>query len=151
MLDNKFFRKISKDVVMNYRKHIFDPANGGSKAKQVDGKSYPNYTQKYRQRKSTGNLKVYGKPQHKKFKGSKAPVLTGDLLRDYGFQKYMTNGFSFGYKTEGAKVNRLAELGRVLSSERIPIPKSVAKFILLEANKYVMKELNKIKGGTFNV
>ena len=63
----------------------------------------------------------------------------------------MTNGFSFGFKTEGAKVKRLADLGRVLSSERTPIPKSVAKFILLEANKYVMKELNKIKGGTFNV
>ena len=149
MLDNKFFRKISADVVMNYRKHIFDPAGGGSKAKQVDGKSYPSYSPNYK--KSTGNLKVNGKPQHKKFKSSNAPVLTGDLLRDYGFQKYMTNGFSFGYKTEGAKVNRLAELGRVLSSERIPIPKSVAKFILLEANKYVMKELNKIKGGTFNV
>ena len=149
MLDNKFFRKISADVVMNYRKHIFDPAGGGSKAKQVDGKSYPSYSPNYK--KSTGNLKVNGKPQHKKFKGSKAPVLTGDLLRDYGFQKYMTNGFSFGFKTEGAKVKRLAELGRVLSSERIPIPKSVAKFILLEANKYVKKELNKIKGGTFNV
>ena len=149
MLDNKFFRKISADVVMNYRKHIFDPKGGGSKARQVDGKSYPSYSPNYK--KSTGNLKVNGKPQHQKFKGSKAPVLTGDLLKDYGFQKYMTNGFSFGYKTEGAKVKRLAELGRVLSSERIPIPKSVAKFILLEANKYVMKELNKIKGGTFNV
>ena len=149
MLDNKFFRKISADVVMNYRKHIFDPAGGGSKAKQVDGKSYPSYSPNYK--KSTGNLKVNGKPQHKKFKSSNAPVLTGDLLRDYGFQKYMTNGFSLGFKTEGAKVKRLAELGRVLSSERIPIPKSVAKFILLEANKYVMKELNKIKGGTFNV
>ena len=151
MLDKKFFRDISSNVVMNYRKHIFDPAGGGSSARQVDGKPYPNYTQKYRQRKSTGNLKVYGKPQHKKFKGSKAPVLTGDLLRDYGFQKYMTNGFSFGFKSEGAKVKRLAELGRVLSSERTPIPKSVAKFILLEANKYVMKELKKIKGGTFNI
>ena len=149
MLDNKFFRKISADVVMNYRKHIFDPAGGGSKAKQVDGKSYPSYSPNYK--KSTGNLKVNGKPQHKKFKSSNAPVLTGDLLRDYGFQKYMTNGFSLGFKTEGAKVKRLAELGRVLSSERIPIPKSVAKFILLEANKYVKKELNKIKGGTFNV
>ena len=84
MLDNKFFRKISADVVMNYRKHIFDPAGGGSKAKQVDGKSYPSYSPNYK--KSTGNLKVNGKPQHKKFKSSKAPVLTGDLLRDYGFQ-----------------------------------------------------------------
>ena len=145
MLDNKFFRKISADVVMNYRKHIFDPAGGGSGAKQVDGKSYPSYSPNYK--KSTGNLKR----QCSKFKDSKAPVLTGDLLRDYGFQKYMRDGFAFGFKTEGAKVNRLAKLGRVLSSERIPIPKSVGKFIMLEANKYVVKELNKIKGGTFNV
>ena len=91
------------------------------------------------------------KPQDKKFKNSKAPVLTGDLYKDYGFQKYIPNGFSLGFKTEGAKVKRLAELGRVLSSESTPIPKSVQKFILLEANKYVVRELGKIKGGTFNV
>ena len=173
MLDSKFFRKISADVVMKYRKHIFDPAGGGSKAKQVDGKPYPNYSKKgenigwrtigegkktrsvfidsYANRKKTGNIKVGQKPQHQKFKDSKAPVLTGDLLRDYGFQKYMTDGFSLGFKTEGAKVKRLAELGRVLSSERIPIPKSVAKFILLEANKYVKKELNKITKGKKNI
>lgn len=149
MLDNKFFRKISADVVMKYRKHIFDPAGGGSSAKQVDGKSYPSYSSGYK--KSTGNLKVYGKPQDKKFKNSKAPVLTGDLYKDYGFQKYLSNGFSLGFKTEGAKVKRLAELGRVLSSERTPIPKSVQKFILLEANKYVVRKLGKIKGGTFNI
>ena len=147
MLDKKFFRDISSNVVMNYRKHIFDPAGGGSSARQVDGKPYPNYTQKYRQRKSARKFKR----QDDKFAGSKAPVLSGDLYKDYGFQKYMTNGFSFGFKSEGAKVKRLAELKRVLSSERTPIPKSVAKFILLEANKYVKKELKKIKGGTFNI
>ena len=147
MLDRKFFRKISADVVMNYRKHIFDPAGGGSKAKQVDGKSYPNYTQKYRQRKSSRKFKR----QDDKFAGSKAPVLSGDLYKDYGFHKYLPNGFAFGFKSEGAKVKRLAELGRVLSSKQVPIPKSVGKFIEKEAEKYVKKELKKTKGGTFNI
>ena len=156
MLDRKFFRKISADVVMNYRKHIFDPAGGGSKAKQVDDKPYPPYKKrngisKYKERKATGDMVVNGVPQNARFAGSKAPVLTGSLLRDYGFHKYLPNGFAFGFKSEGAKVKRLAELGRVLSSKQVPIPKSVGKFIEKEAEKYVDKKLKKTKGGTFNI
>ena len=156
MLDNKFFRKISADVVMNYRKHIFDPAGGGSKAKQVDDKPYPPYKKrngisKYKERKATGNMVVNGVPQNARFAKSKAPVLTGSLLRDYGFQKFLPNGFSFGFKTEGAKVKRLAELGRVLSSKQVPIPKSVEKFINKQADKYVENKLGKIKGGNIDI
>ena len=173
MLDNRFFRKIAIEVVMKYRKYIFDPDGGGSKAKQVDGKPYPNYSKKgenigwrtigegkktrsvfidsYANRKKTGNIKVGQKPQHQKFKDSKAPVLTGDLLNDYQFVKYLINGFTFGFPTQGSKVKQLAKLKRVISSESKPIPKPVEKFILKEADKYVKKELKKIKGGTFNI
>ena len=155
MLDIKFFRKISADVVMKYRKHIFDP-DTGSNAKQVDGKPYPEYKRrngisKYKQRKATGNMVVNGVPQNARYAGSKAPVLTGSLLRDYGFQKYLSNGLSFGFKSEGAKVKRLAELGRVLSSNETPIPKSVVTFIEKEASKHIKKELGKNKGGTINI
>ena len=145
MLNTRFFRKISADVVMKYRKHIFDPAGGGSGAKDVFGKAFKAYKASYK--KSSGNLKR----QSSKFAGSKAPVLTGDLLKDYQFVKYLKNGFAFGFPTEGAKVKRLAELGRVISSNKQPAPKSVEKFIMREADKYVKKELGKVKGGTFNI
>ena len=145
MLDSKFFRKISADVVMKYRKHTFDPAGGGKGAKDVFGKPFKAYKSSYK--KSTGNIKR----QSLKFANSKAPVLTGDLLRDYGFQKFLPNGFSFGFKTEGAKVKRLAELGRVIASEKHPIPKSVEKFINKQADKYVENKLGKIKGGNIDI
>ena len=173
MLDRQFFRDISADVVMNYRKHIFDPKGGGAKAKMVNGSSYPPYSDKgenvgwrsigkgdkrrsvfidsYANKKKTGNLKVNQKPQDRKFKDSKAPVLTGDILKDYGFKKYLSNGFSFGFTSEGAKAERLNDTGRLLSTKRHPVPKSVSKFIQKEADKYVEKELNKIKGRTFNL
>ena len=173
MLDNKFFRKIAAEVVKEYRKYIFDPAGGGKGAKQVDGKPYPNYSKKgenigwrtigegkktrsvfidsYANRKKTGNIKVGQKPQHQKFKDSKAPVLTGDLLNDYQFVKYLINGFSFGFPTQGAKVKQLAKMGRVISKENKALPDSVAKYLMDQADKYVKKELKKIKGGTFNI
>tara|TARA_Y100000593_G_C4305778_1_gene335664 strand:+ start:1813 stop:2289 length:477 start_codon:yes stop_codon:yes gene_type:complete len=158
MLDRKFFRKISADVVMKYRKHIFDPAGGGAKAKMVNDRNYPDYkTTKgkneslYKKRKQSGKIKVNGKPQDLKFAKHNAPVLTGDLFKDYGFQKLLSNGFSFGFKDEGAKVKRLNDSGRLLSTDRNPIPKSVEKFIMHEAGKYVEKELGKNKGGTFNI
>ena len=173
MLDRKFFKEISADVVMKYRKHIFDPAGGGSGANQVDGKPYPEYSKKganvgwrsissgdkrrsvfidsYKNRKATGNMVVNGVPQNARFAGSKAPVLTGSLLRDYGFQQYLSNGFSFGFKSEGAKAERLNNTGRLLSTKKHPVPKSVDKFIMKEADRYIEKELGKIKGGTFNI
>ena len=149
MLDFKFFRKISADVVMKYRKHIFSPSSGGKKARMVDDQPYPDYRKKngiskYKQRKASGNMNVNGTPQNPRYANSKAPVLTGALLNDYGFQKYLPNGFAFGFKSEGAKVKRLAELGRVISSKEQPIPKSVGKFIEKQANKYAKTKLGKI-------
>tara|TARA_R100000742_G_C4266490_1_gene84598 strand:- start:136 stop:582 length:447 start_codon:yes stop_codon:yes gene_type:complete len=147
MLDNKFFRKIAAEVVKEYRKYIFDPAGGGSKAKQVDGKSYGQYTSQYNKAKKSKKIKRISS----KFSQSNAPVLSGDLLNDFQFVKYLINGFTFGFPTQGAKVKQLAKLKRVISSESKPIPKPVEKFVLKEADKYVRKELGKIKGGTFNI
>ena len=42
-------------------------------------------------------------------------------------------------------------MGRVISTDRNPVPDKIEKFILNEADKYVKKELKKIKGGTFNI
>ena len=48
MLDKQFFRKNAQDIVNKYRKHIFDPAGGGARAKDVYGKNYPStYSEPY--------------------------------------------------------------------------------------------------------
>ena len=150
MLDKKFFKDISADVVMKYRKHIFDPKGGGAKARDVFDNEYKGYKKSYK--KASGNLKVNGKPQDRKFAGSTAPVLTGDLYKDFKFQKYVNGGFAFGHTSDGAKVKRLEQLGRPISTKKQPIPDSVAKFILLEAANYIVKQLKKrIKGGTYKI
>ena len=153
MLDKKFFNKIKNQVRDKYRKHIFDPKGGGSGAKDVFGKNYPDYTTGYERAKSTGNINVYGKPQDLKFKNSKAPVLTGDLYKSFGVSGLLSNGFGFGTLTEGAKVKRLAQLtkSRVVTTNVMPLPNTVGLFIMMEADKYALGQLNKIKGRTDNV
>ena len=61
MLDRKFFIENAANIVARYRKHIFDPAGGGSAAKQVDNKPYPSYTSKYSIAKKSTKIKTYHK------------------------------------------------------------------------------------------
>ena len=156
MLDSKFFRKINAEVIMRYRKHIFDPAGGGSGAKDVFDKKYPAYTStQYRIAKSKGIIKAGGKggkPQDLKFKASNAPVLTGDLYKTFDTHHgSISNGFGFGTLTEQSKVRSLAKLKRYISTNAMPLPNKVAKYIMDQADKYVKAELGKIKGRTFNI
>ena len=51
----------------------------------------------------------------------------------------------------GGKVESLARMGRVISTETKPVPDKIIKYIMTEADKYVKKELRKIKGRTFNI
>ena len=147
MLDNKFFRKIAAEVVKEYRKYIFDPAGGGSKAKQVDGKSYGQYTSQYNKAKKSKKIKRISS----KFSQSNAPVLSGDLLKDFQGFKLTSGGFTFGTPTQGGKVKNLSKLGRVISSEMKPLPDKLEKYILKQADKYVKSKLSKIKGKKINV
>ena len=80
-----------------------------------------------------------------------AGELSRALLNDFQGFKLIGGGFRFGTPIQGAKVKHLANMGRVISSESKPIPKPVEKYILSEADKYVKKELSKIKGSTFNI
>ena len=141
MLDRKFFLELSKDVVPMFRKHIFIDAL------DVNGKKFKRYSTGYGISKRTGKMFR----QATEFANTKAPVLTSDLLRDYKLQGTSSSGFKFGFTTQGGRVEHLAKMGRVISSESKPIPDKIAKFIMKEANKYVKKELGKIKGGTFNI
>ena len=170
MLNLKFWQKINANVVARYRKAIFDPAGGGKGAKDVHGKPYPAYSTRpskwvsigmkkesrhlipkggisYSEAKKTGQLKK----QDEKFKNSKATVLSGDLYKDFQLRKTGNSGFSFGTVSWGSTAKFLSNMGRVIATEQKALPDKVSKYIMKEADKYVTKELGKIKGRTFNI
>ena len=148
MLDKQFFRKNAQDIVNKYRKHIFDPAGGGARAKDVYGKNYPStYSEPYGTNKKNKPLPR----RNAKFARSNAPVLTGDLMRDFQGFDLTGDGFKFGTPTRGGVVKNLDSLGRTISSNSQPIPEKVEDFIIDLANKYVKRKLGKIKGRTFNI
>ena len=151
MLDSKFFRKINAEVIMRYRKHIFDPAGGGKGAKDVYGKSYKRYSSGYSKAKRAGNINVLGTPQHKKHKDSNAPVLTGLLMKDFQLIKLGRSGFTFGNLARQSTVKFLSKMGRIITADNKPLPDKVGNYIMTEANKYVKKELNKITKGKKNI
>ena len=147
MLDLRFWQKINANVVARYRKAIFDPAGGGSGAKDVFGKPYPAYKSSYSVAKRTGKIKR----QDEKFKGSTAPVLTGDLYKDFQLRKTGSSGFSFGTVAWGSTTKFLERNKRFIATEKKALPDKVATYIMDQADKYVKKELGKIKGRTFNI
>ena len=147
MLDSRFFQKINAEVIMKYRKHIFDPAGGGKGAKDVYGKQYKGYSTGYSKAKKTKKLKR----QDANFGDSNAPVLSGDLYKDFQLIKLGSSGFTFGNLARQSTVKSLSKMGRVIMAENKALPTKVGKYVMAEANKYVKKELGKIKGGTFNI
>jgi len=141
MLDAPFFFKVGPDVVAKFRKHTF------MNALDVKGRKFKGYSQGYGIAKRTGKLRR----QATEFANSTAPVLTSDLLRDWTMRKTSASGFTFGTLAHGGKVDSLAKLGRIISTEAKPIPDKIEKFIMAEADKYVKRKLGKIKGRTFNI
>ena len=163
MIDKKFF-KIGSNVVAKFREHTFE------KALDINGNKFKGYSTNpskwvsmnmkksakglipkggisYADAKKTGQMKR----QSAEFANTTAPVLSSDLLRDYKLQGTSSVGFRFGFATQGGKVKNLSKLGRVISSDADPVPNKIEKFMLKEADKYVQKRLNKIKGGRFNI
>ena len=129
MLDRKFFLELSKKVVPMFREHTF------INALDVKGKKFKGYSKDYGISKRTGKMFR----QASEFANTTAPVLTSDLLRDYKLQGTSSSGFKFGFATRGGRVEHLAKMGRVISSESKPIPDKIGKFVMAEANKYVKK------------
>ena len=151
MLDKAFFSKLGAEVSMKFLKHIFDPAGGGKGAKDVYGKGYKGYKHSenpnsYGSRKKAGVLKgIDGKPQDPKFKSSKAPVLTGDLMRSFKTTGALSEGFGFGTITRRGRVKKLIDMGRPVSTNEKPVPDEVAKFIMQEMTKDVKGAFKKIR------
>ena len=141
MLDFTFFRKLAKGVVPRFRKHTFIDA------KDVHDRKFKNYSKKYGDAKRSGRLPR----QATEFSQSTAPVLSSDLLRDYKLIGTRVSGFSFGFPVRGGRVEHLAKMGRVISTEAKAVPKKIENYIMKEANNYVNNKLRKIKGRTFNI
>jgi hypothetical protein len=88
MLDKKFFDKEGPIIRDKYRKHIF------AKGRDVNSRSFKGYSKEYGQLKRGNKFKR----QASKYANSKAPVLTGDLLKDFGSVFDVSkNGVTFGW------------------------------------------------------
>ena len=136
MLDKKFFDRVGLRVRDKYRKHIFE------KAKDVFGNTFKGYSQEYGEQKRANEFKR----QMSKYANSTAPVLTGDLLRDYSLIKTSNNGFQIGWSTFGLVVKSLKKQGRVLTDPIQPLPKGVMNYLSLKAHKYIGKKSDDIIG-----
>lgn len=148
MLDLKFFQKLHKDVIPMFREYIFGIKSGGKSAKDVYGKPYKQYTNVYSKRKSLGKIKR----QEGKFKGSNAPVATGDLYRDFQKRSLNNKGFSFGTVSHGSKVKHLENMGRVITTKSKPLPNPLIKHIDNSAEKYIKSKVKRnLKGGKFKI
>ena len=146
MLDRNFFNELGKETSLMYRKLIFDPKGGGKGAKDVYGNGYPKYVSEYENAKKAGTLYGIDKtPQDPKFKNSKAPVLTGQLMHSFGSMASHSTGFGFGTITKKGVVKKLANMGRVVSENQKPVPDKVAEFIMDGFDKDVKGAFKKIR------
>jgi len=142
MLDKRFFRELSSNVVNMYRKHTFE------KGLDVNSKKFKDYTPEYARRKRSGSIKR----QSSQFKDRVTPVLTGDLFRDFKVIKVKSDSFSFGTVTQGGKVVGLNKMGRKLSTSSTPIPEDIQEFIDVFAVGYTDKRFRKeFRGGKFDI
>ena len=135
MLDTKFFLRVGPNARDRNRKHIFQDG------KDVFGKPFKTYSKEYGERKRANKFKR----QASQYAGSKAPVLTSDLLRDFSLIKTTSGGFQLGFTTYGARVKHLKKMGRVLSASNQPLPDGVIKYLSKEARLYINKKLPKGK------
>ena len=143
-LDEKFFRQLSKDVIPMYRRHIF------LDAKDIDGKTFPNYKEPYKTLKATNKLPR----QDAASAGSTAPYVSGDLMRDFKLIKKPNNkGFSFGTTSYGGRVNNLSKKKRVISRDNKPLPDKISNFVMKSVGKYVFEEVlrKEFKGKTIRI
>ena len=132
MLDRKDFIKIGDNVRDNYRTHIF------TKGLDVNDKKFDDYKEPYRTLKRTGQLKR----QATQFADTTAPILTTDLLRDFGtIDVRDKNGFTMGWSISGGKIAGLAKKGRFLTTKEKPLPDSVLTFMIVEVDMAIRKNL----------
>ena len=155
MLDKNFFQSLANKMRRDYENHIF------KKALDVTGKKFKSYSRnktkwasilaRKNQRPnipkeglSYGEAKKMGilQRQDPAFKSSTAPVLSGDLKNDAKSVGTKTMA-KIRFAVHGEKINHLASMGRVLTSQRNPLPKSTIKIIDREVIKEIERKLPK--------
>ena len=129
MLNHKFFREVGTQIREAYRTHIF------TKALDVNDKPFAGYKDPY------GSLKRAGKlsRQQTGFGKHTSPIVSTDLLRDYGTvsDKTSAKGFQMGWSSKGEVVASLNKRGRLLSTKEQALPKAVAKLLEKETDKFI--------------
>ena len=114
------------------------------KQKDVKGNTFRRYSSEYAERKSSGKLKN----QASDSRNSRAPYVTGDFKNDFRFRSASNNGFRLGWASYGGRVNRLAKMGRPVTTDDDVFPEPVKDMInssLKSEIKLALKKTHKTK------
>ena len=151
-LDKNFFNELMVEVVMRFKKHIFDDKGGGANANDVHGRPYKGYSEEYGKAKKSGKLKgIDGTPQDTKFSNSTAPVLTGQFKNSFDESAATSKGFGFGTISGRGRLKSLTNMKREVSTNAKPLPDEVADYIMDEVNKKSWKWWRKVKDNEITI
>ena len=129
MLTKKFFDRLGKKAFKMYKAHIW------GNQKDVKENKFRRYSEPYGSLKRGNKLKS----QSAESASSRAPILTGAFRNDLIFKGATTNGFKFSWNSRGQIVNHLADMGRLVTTERNPLPKDVG----IEIDRQVIREIKR--------
>ena len=121
--------KMSMKVRKLYESHTFNMG------KDVYGNPFKPYSKKYGKRKRANSFNA----QDAAFANTTSPVLTGDLRGD-STEFSTTNSFGLRFPSHGSKFKNLKKMGRVLSAENQPLPKTILKIIEKDVGKEISKQ-----------
>ena len=139
-LFNKDFWNHFGSVAKNaYRDYIFDKSN----PRMSNDRPFPNYSDKYKKQKATGNIKL----QNRSYANSKAPLLSGNLMLDTNHSTDAKNNAVYiGWTSHAYKVKHLREMDRprILTSKEHPFPKKITGQKLMKLfNQHLKKVMPK--------
>ena len=112
-----------------YESHTFQ------RGKDVYGNPFKPYSDKYGKRKRANSFPA----QDAAFANTTSPVLTGDLRGD-STEFSTANSFGLRFVSHGIKFKGLKKMGRVLSAEKQPLPKTILKIIEKDVGKEIAKQ-----------
>ena len=137
LFNKTFWNHFGSVAVNEYRHYIFDK----SSPRMSNDRPFPVYSDKYK--KKTGKLKR----QDTSFANSKAPLLTGDLMRNTNHSTdAKNNAIYIGWNAEANKVKWLREMDRprILTSKAHPFPKKITGQKLMKLfNQHLKKVMPK--------
>ena len=129
MLSKKFFDRLGRKAFKMYKYHIWD------RGIDVKGNKFRGYSAEYGARKRANKISE----QWAATVNSKAPWVTKAFYNDLMFKGATTNGFKFEWNDRGQIVNHLADMGRLVTTERNPLPKDVG----IEIDRQVIREIKR--------